>query len=296
MNLTTLVCLAALVQPQGEAAIPNPVLNQLLTEGVSLEGGANLKLPPPTMPDGLSSKEQRAAIESIADANHPAEALLRRSVVAPFVLKLTSEGKTAEGVGRRMDLYFVAYGNFAQITEPGYLKEKFEKEGTEEAQEGELEKKAGVLNEAELAERNLTVSTQDTTEEAYGYSQFQVFDKVQVSATARVMQTRQADSILFASLLDTRFAGDGQYPNRWWPIGRDTVGRPVLGEPRPYAGSGGYGKLTRLSEPPEAMFVEYHMVFNEPRDWFGGSNLIGSKLPILVQDNVRKFRREIAKP
>lgn len=273
----------------------NPILAELTSVGVPLEGGANLTLPPPVLPDGLDAAGQRAALESIADANHPVEALLRRSVVAPFVLKLTSEGKTAEGVGRRMDLYFIAYGDFAKVIEPGYLEERFQAEGDEEPKEGELEKKAGIFTEAELAARQLTVSKTDATEEAYGYSQFQVFDKVQVSATARVMQTRTAESVLFASLLDTRFATDTDYPNRWWPISLSDLGQPVLGEPRPYAGSGGYGKLTRLSEPAGAMFLEYHMVFNEPRDWFGGTNLIGSKLPILVQDNVRKFRRQIAK-
>lgn len=280
---------------QTQVAARNPILSILLEEGVSLDGGDQLRLPPPTLPDGLDAPGQQAALASIADANHPLEQLLRKSVVAPFVLKLTSEGKSPQGVGRRMDLWFVAYGDFQAITAPGYFQDKYKEQADQPAAPNELPRKAGVLSDEELSARQLTVTKDEVTEEAYGYSLFSVFDKVQLSSTARVMQTRQAESVLFAAMLDPRFADDATYPNRWWPVEQTAAGNPHLLEPRPYAGSGAYGKLTKLHEPAGALFVEYHLVFNEPHDWFDGANLIGSKLPILVQDNVRKFRRDIAK-
>jgi hypothetical protein len=54
-------------------------------------------------------------------------------------------------------------------------------------------------------------------------------------------------------------------------------------------------KVTRLVEPAGALFVEYHLVFVEPRAWFGGANLLRSKVPILAQSEVRAFRRELAR-
>ena len=45
-----------------------------------------------------------------------------------------------------------------------------------------------------------------------------------------------------------------------------------------------------------AVLVEYHLVFEEPQGWFGGSNLLRSKLPLVCQDGVRKFRRRMATP
>ncbi len=74
---------------------------------------------------------------------------------------------------------------------------------------------------------------------------------------------------------------------------RDELGKPQVGQPQPYSGAGFYAKVTRLKEPEGALFVEYHQVFQEPKAWFGGANLLRSKLPLLAQDSVRDFRRKV---
>ena len=56
-----------------------------------------------------------------------------------------------------------------------------------------------------------------------------------------------------------------------------------------------YFKITKLAEPAGALFVEQHIVFAEPTGWFDGNNLLRSKLPIAVQDNVRTMRKEFLK-
>jgi hypothetical protein len=43
------------------------------------------------------------------------------------------------------------------------------------------------------------------------------------------------------------------------------------------------------------LLIEVHMVFAEPKGWFEGRNLLRSKLPPVMQDSVRKFRRQLAK-
>ena len=72
-------------------------------------------------------------------------------------------------------------------------------------------------------------------------------------------------------------------------------GAQQLGDPHPYSGFGGYIKVSELVEPAGALLIEMHFVFDEPEGWFGGKNLLRTKLPLAVQENVRKFRGELKK-
>jgi hypothetical protein len=107
-------------------------------------------------------------------------------------------------------------------------------------------------------------------------------------------QTRSAESIILAAAIDPRFADDKEFPNRWWPMTRDDAGHSQQGPPQPYRAAGWYYKATELHEPAGAIFIEYHILYDEPRGWFDGANLLCSKLPLLVQEGVRKFRRQLA--
>ena len=48
-----------------------------------------------------------------------------------------------------------------------------------------------------------------------------------------------------------------------------------------------------MAQPSDAMLIEYHVVFEEPEAWFQGANLLSSKLPLVIQDVVRSFRRKL---
>jgi hypothetical protein len=74
---------------------------------------------------------------------------------------------------------------------------------------------------------------------------------------------------------------------------RTETGPLQLGSPSPYTAAGFYLKVTRLIEPAGAALIEYHMVFDEPNGWFGGANLLRSKLPLVIQEEVRNFRRRL---
>ncbi|MES1213546.1 MAG: hypothetical protein ABUL64_03085, partial [Singulisphaera sp.] len=86
-----------------------------------------------------------------------------------------------------------------------------------------------------------------------------------------------------------------QFPNSWSPLERDASGKLSVGAAKAYSGLGGYMKMTELVEPAGALFVECHIVFDEPEAWFHGKNFLRSKLPLVVQDNVRSFRRKLGK-
>jgi hypothetical protein len=122
-----------------------------------------------------------------------------------------------------------------------------------------------------------------------------LLDKVRLSLTTRNVKTQTGDSVLIASVVDPKFNQDTAFGNHWRPITIDDSGQRQVGAQRPYAGLGSYVKLTRLVQPAGAIFVEYHVAFAEPEAWFHGANLLRSKLPIVAQDMVRTFRRNIDK-
>jgi hypothetical protein len=274
----------------------NPLFEKLQSEGVPMANGPALRLPAPTMPDGLDAAKQRAALASIADVDRPVEALLRKSVLAPFVLK--TERENVATAGRHVDLWFVAYGDLERITSEDFLKSRTKAQekpagGAQPRGEGRLPSKAVVLSAQQLAERGLRATKSARMAESYSHATFPLFDRVLLSVTSHVVQSRNDDSALVASVLDTRFQNDREFPIFWQKLDRDINGNLVLGAKHPYQGMGSYAKITKLADPPGALFVECHAVFDEPHGWFDGVNLLRSKLPILAQENVRKFRQEI---
>jgi hypothetical protein len=108
------------------------------------------------------------------------------------------------------------------------------------------------------------------------------------------MVSRTKDSIVLASQLDPRFAKDAAFPNQWRSLTLKDD-KEMLGDPSPFESAGMYIKLTRLHEPAGAIFIEAHQVFVEPKKWFEVPNMLKAKLPIVIQSEVRTFRKELTK-
>jgi hypothetical protein len=124
---------------------------------------------------------------------------------------------------------------------------------------------------------------------------FDLLSKVRLTGTSHSYWSRSDDSIIAATMLDPRFTGDADLPNQWQSITRQPDGNVELGEPHPYRGAGEYIKITRLAEPAGALLIEFHVVYVEPKGWFDGSNMLTSKLPAVVQNQIRNMRRELTK-
>ena len=134
----------------------------------------------------------------------------------------------------------------------------------------------------------------DGTSEVYRHVEFDFLEKVHLRATGRVVWTKTDESVLVAAEVDPRFRGDPEFPNQWQSVIKEGGARK-LGPANPWDGAGFYLKITKLAEPAGALFVEQHVIFAEPTGWFDGANLLRSKLPLVVQNNVRTMRREWAK-
>jgi hypothetical protein len=124
-----------------------------------------------------------------------------------------------------------------------------------------------------------------------------------VSATRISAATKTPTGVVVAALADPRFAKDKQFPNQWCPIVRGAGGDPVVGDPQAYpradaqdrSGAGFYAKVTRLSSPVDAIFVEYHAAFYEPDGWFGAGNdnLMPNELRKMIPFKVKDFRIQL---
>jgi hypothetical protein len=270
----------------------NQVYDVLLSKGVTIRPHETVRLMPPTLADGFDRTQQRRAVEAISNGDHSWEDLTRRSVVAPFILKISTEGDSLPRSCCRVDVSFVAYGTLRGVRDIRFLQSQMKASGNEVESENGVTTKP--LTEAELARRGLK-PPRGADEPRYFADELRLLGRVRLSMTTSAATSETRESILSASVLDTRFANDPQFPNLWRTVSRNESGRRVLGEPQPYSGYGGYAKATKLIVPVGAIFVEYHLVFAEPESWFEGSNSLRSKLPLVAQYLVREIRRELEK-
>lgn len=290
MTFLIVAIISAILGTAGE----NPVYVELVRHGLAVNrsGAARLKLPEPTMPDGLSAAAQQRIIEQIAQRHRPQD-LLRDSIVAPFVFHIddVSAGDATDPM-RRVDVYYIAYGRLETCFEEAFFRQLVGLASDRQYQE--VPEGTTVLEAGQLQSRRLQVAAGDVdVRERYCHVARAMFDRVFVRATYRVVATRNDESIVVATMIDSSFLSDPEFPNQWQPITRDMQGRLSLGPPEPYTVSGAYIKITRLAEPAGALLVEHHQLFAEPIGWFGGKNLLRSKLPLAIQDSVRKFRRQL---
>jgi hypothetical protein len=294
MNFVFALALLAssVAAPDGkDSALENPVYKQLLAEGIKMSDGKSYKLRPPIMANGLDAADQLAAIAKVAGARYPLKDVLKNDYYAPVVTKVR-DAKRPEGEDpaiRIIDVWFVAQGDWDTLVSKDFL------ESTTATEKGksDIVQKSGALTEQETQKRNLTARTTADFEQRFLYSTFWLFDRVQVSATRSSTLIRQKEMILAAGRIDPRFNKDPDYPNQWRPLLRDAQANIKPGSAHPFTRVGGYAKITRLKDPATAAFIEFHLIYEEPYAWFDGVNLVKQKIPAMVQEKVRTFRRKL---
>jgi hypothetical protein len=290
-SLLSLV-LIAFVSANGPA-VENPVFKELTEKGVKMSNGTMVKLPPPILADGLDAAAQKAALGKVADARSPVAELVKKSYYAPVVVKVRTV-KSSEGEGpavRTVDLWFVAHGGWDILTSKGFLESALK---TKDEGKNRVVLNSGILTDKEMTARKLSATAKDGYEERFVYTTFWLFERVELSITRFSTLTHGKDSVLAAARLDPRFQKDPDYPNQWRPLLRNELAEIKPGPPHPFTNAGGYAKITRLAEPAEAVFIECHLVYEEAYGWFDGINLVKQKVPVMVQEKVRTFRRKLA--
>jgi hypothetical protein len=276
--------------PAGDHQLLNPLYRELREQGVMVSPRLRTPLPAPTMADGLDAGGQKEVLTKLTRDDFPLEEFVRKSIVAPQITRFRDvEPSDPKEPAYGVDVWFVAYGDLDALAKQD-VHTLFGSNRKDIV--------AHVLTDAELQARGRKRGVEKDREERYVHVDYPMLDRVQVEMTTVSVATKTADSVLLASRLDPSFTKDAAFPNRWRAIERDgdqEAGRPALGPPHPYECTAFYLKITRLHTPRGALFVEYHRVSTEPTEWFHGANLLRSKFPIVIQSEVRAFRRESLK-
>lgn len=250
-------------------------------------GGVPVTVPEPSMPSGLDAQMQASVLTELA-GKYPLDRFTKDSIVAPFTLKRkTIKNSDGERVGHQIDLWFVAYGRLDAIGDEDLFLAMVESKDSDDAGAGQP------ISDEELSARGLKASFVEAlgTNMRLAYYQFSspVLDRVIVEGVVRRFSSANQDSYFASIALEDAFRRDTKYPNRWWHSRKD------IADAVSYSGFGGYARATKLLGYEDAILVECHAVLHEPQAWFNSANLLSSKLPIAVQNTVRKFRRALAK-
>jgi hypothetical protein len=264
----------------------NSIYVELVDKGVPLSGGDRAALPVFVMADGLDQAEQEKILKDVIakKANGPnLQQFIANKVSAPFI-QLSSD--VPNSTSHQIDLYFVAYGNLQTVANGNFWKARIGAQG----KNGALD----FLKDKSLKQRGLAVIDQAKIKERYAFAdKIDLFSMVQVSGTARSIETIGDESVVVAIQLDPKFANDKEFPNEWRSIKFNAAGAKVVGNPQPYDGLGAYAKVTKLANPAGALFVEYHIIYNEPMGWFNGKGVLDSKLSQMIQNDVKRFRNDL---
>jgi hypothetical protein len=271
-------------QPSTKHDDQNPLFKSLIDTGLTVDK-QTFKFPAPTMPDGLDATKQKETITKLIDGQYTYENFTRQSVQAPRVLKITDLKKNdPNAIPRAVDVSFVAYGDFKLLQDDKFL-DRLMSSGNK-GNNG----KSGDLKPADLEKRKIMIAKGNEKRESYGFVEFDFLGTVRLKATGHAMWSRNDESVLAAAEIDPRFLNDKEFPNEWRPL---SAGK--AGDPQPWNGAAMYLKITKLKEPEGALFIEQHIIFVEPRGWFGGEGQLRSKLPAAVQDSATTMRRELLK-
>ncbi|HEY2760970.1 MAG TPA: hypothetical protein VGI75_09505 [Pirellulales bacterium] len=283
--LTIAVALLSLIGVAVRAADPeNGIYQELTTQGVPLAAGAKAKLPTFTMDYGLSGEKQDQIIKDLLATNENApklEKFMEKKVNTPY---FRVDSDIPNSTSHELDLYFTAYGPLATVADGNFWKSRLGNN-----KNGDLH----FLTPAEMKPHNLKIVDQPTMKERYAHADVELFQMVKVAGTARAMETIAKESVVIAFLMDSSFQKDATMPNEWRPITFDKSGKKVVGDPTPYDGVGAYSKISELKNTPGALFVEYHIIWDEPKGWFNGKPVMKSKLGMMIENDVRSFRNDL---
>ncbi len=285
-----------LMFPLVAAAQENSVFQKLVAKGVALSNGKNILLPPPVMADGLTLANQLAVFKTLVPPEQLSDFLAGRTS-SPYVL-LTRNNDVAgnqpkDSVGHRLDLYYIANGSLSAVGGEDFVRQELA------STQKNLTYTLQFYTDQELKDRNLAVANADTLKERYLHADILLANQLKLTGSAHCTRTTTPDSVLFDFLLDPRFADDPTCPNQWQRGRLDKSGKLIFDKPEPYSSAGGYMKVTRLQpppglpNPPERVFVECHLAFDEPNAWFGGDGNMLGWLPNLFAADVRKFRDDL---
>ena len=278
---TTLVALAAFCVGRVCWADEAMLLDQLTGRGVSLTDRETIRLAPPSIDGSMDKKSRQQALSTIA-GGIGWERFSRKSVVAPIEIDLEYvRDDDGRRIGHLVYVAFVAHCELDQLRGRERIRQLM---GWADNEPDPTRYGAEEISEDQFGAWNI-----GTNDRKYAHVQIPLLDRILVHAVIASQHQESGEDVNVSWEVDPGFGKpNAQRPwNHWSRL--DANDSPS----QPYQGAAGYVHVTRLDEPAESCFVEARMVIHEPTEWFRGSNLLRSKLPLLIQESVRKFRRQL---
>lgn len=135
--------------------------------------------------------------------------------------------------------------------------------------------------------------------ERFVFLEIRLLNRINLKGVIRIQRRVTSDSIEVAWAFDHRFDRLTDLATTAARIESNDRGERVIAPPQPYAGGGGIVRARTLADGETTasvvpvVIVESRLVFSEPESWFGGSNLLRAKIPLITQEGVRTLRRRM---
>lgn len=288
-----LALLAAALADRGAVAdepLLHPVVQELVTEGFPVPGGVRVPLTPPLLTGGMDAGQQEAAIRGVEGMVY--DRFIEDRLTARQVLRVEPAQSYDGGMVRRLDQYFIVHGGAVLLRDEEAMEGFLAKE--EAAAKAEDEGKAKGFQEYLESEPPGMKKPPAGQPYVYRY-RYALIEKVVISGLLRGLRHSEPKLFIESAVSEADLLADADNPTQWQTIPRKAERDDQLGPAAPYPGLAGYLQVTELGFLPGAVLVECHGVLAEPTAWFRGRNLLGSKLSIAAQENVRSLRRKVKK-
>ena len=260
-------------------ATDKPMLDDLLEKGVVIPGGPKVLLPKPIAKANPSSDDKKAAVAWIKKQVNR-QVFDKDDDARYYYKERTVEGKQPYHI---VSIAFIAYGTLERLEKEKLL------EGLLGSKEGKGPKKP-----IELTVRKIARVPKAVAEERYSAIDANLDDAVRITGVMRNQTWKCKGQVTSSSILDERFRDDKTHPNRFRKLTTDNkTGILHEGPSLPYAGFGGYARVTELEDPKGALFIEMYFIYHEPKEWFNGRGLLVPKLQIAFGDNIVILRRAL---
>lgn len=140
--------------------------------------------------------------------------------------------------------------------------------------------------------------------EQYALVELTLLNRVVVRGVIRVQRQRTDRGWVLAWAFDHRFDAEQNLKVTASKRASNELGERVAESAVAYAGAAGVVVVRELSadertaaghatDEPPVVIVESRLAVAEPQDWFAGSNLLRSKIPLITQEGVRDLRRRL---
>jgi hypothetical protein len=287
---TTIVCLILAAQTPAQTVEPehqkNEVYQAVRQAGLPAEGTV-ARLPEPLLNEQMTGEEQHAALRTLLESSDALDDFLAPGFSAPIKTKL-HDSSGSSGVLRQFDIFFTVHARLDEIDIDDF---EGQARKNRAADAGGMHVEVRALEADELKKLGVVPTGKM---DRYARMEGQLLERVELKMTNRSLGTRTDRSLFVATQTVAGPDGSEALRSVWRPM-EGRAGKKALDAWQPYSGAIGYTKVSRLEFRPEALLVEIHGAFAEPKRWFNGKPILKSKITLAAQDKIRELRRDIAK-